>query len=168
MITDLEARFIDIYTEFYEPVYYHIYKTVKNHALAEDLAQETFIKVLGGLKDFDSSKKPGPWLYRIARNTCIDHFRCNKATSELIDNIVCCDNEENSPENIVLDREHHSAVRSILDNMGRRYRLVMLLRYIYGLSYKEVASTLKLNEATVKTLIRRGRIQFQKAYPEAY
>lgn len=168
MIAEMEDRFIEIYKEYYEPICQYICKTVKSQALAEDLAQETFIKALGALEGFEASRKPGPWLYRIARNTCIDWFRCNKRTFEPIDDAICCGSDSSSPESIVLDREQRSVIKDMFMKMNVKYRPVMLLRYVGELSYSEVAAKLELKEATVKTLIRRGRQQFQKAYPEAY
>lgn len=168
MITEIENRFTKIYEEYSDPVYRYIYRSVKNEALAEDLAQETFIKVLGALEDLEVSRNPGPWLYRIARNTCIDWFRCNKQTFEPMDDAICCVSNSESPESIVLDREQKSVIKDMFMKMNNKYRPVMLLRYIGELSYSEVAARLELKEATVKTLIRRGRQQFQKAYPEAY
>jgi RNA polymerase sigma-70 factor (ECF subfamily) len=168
MIAKIEDKFVEIYEEYYEPVCRYIYNAVKSQALAEDLAQETFIKVLGALGDFEASRKPGPWLYRIARNTCIDWFRCNKRTFEPIDDAICCGSDSESPESIVLDREQRSVIKDMFMKMNKKYRPAMLLRYIGELSYREVAAELELKEATVKTLIRRGRQQFQKAYPEAY
>ncbi|MGE5676828.1 MAG: RNA polymerase sigma factor [Pseudomonadota bacterium] len=168
MIAEIEDKFVEIYQEYYAPVCNYIYRSVKNQALAEDLTQETFIKVLGAMGDFEASRKLGPWLYRIARNTCIDWFRCNKQTFELIDDAIRCGNDYESPERIVLDREQKAVIKDMFMKMNIKYRPVMLLRYIGELSYSEVASKLELKEATVKTLIRRGRQQFQKAYPEAY
>lgn len=168
MVAEFEVRFIKIYEDYYKTICSYINITVKNHALAEDLAQETFIKVLRGLKDFDEARKLGPWIYRIAYNTCIDYFRCNKTTFELIDDIICSDKEGNSPENMILDKEKWDVIKGILIEMSQKYKSAIILRDLNNLTYKEIASSLKLNEASVKTLIHRGRKQFQKAYSEAY
>lgn len=168
MVVELEAKFNNIYENYYKAIYSYINKTVNNTTLAEDLTQETFIKVLGGLKDFDEDKKLAPWIFRIAYNTCIDYFRWNKQTFELIDDIICYDKEANSPENIILNKEIQNVIKGILLKMSQKYRAAIVLRDFNNLTYKEVASALRLNEASAKTLIHRGRKQFQKAYSEAY
>jgi RNA polymerase sigma-70 factor (ECF subfamily) len=168
MVAELEFKFISIYENYYKSIYQYINKTVNNNALAEDLAQETFIKVLGGLKDFDEDKRLEPWIFRIAYNTCIDYYRRNKTTFELIDDIICYDKEDNSPENIVLNKEKQAVIKGVLLKMSQKYKAAIILRDFNNLSYKEVASRLKVNETAVKTLLHRGRKQFQKAYSEAY
>lgn len=168
MVAGLKVKFISIYEGYYKSIYSYINKTVNNNTLAEDLTQETFIKVFGGLKDFDEDKKLAPWIYRIAYNTCIDYYRQNKTTFELIDNIICYDKEDNSPENIILNKEKQNVIKGILLKMNQKYRTAIILRDFNNLTYKEVATTLKLNEAAAKTLIHRGRKQFQRAYSEAY
>jgi RNA polymerase sigma-70 factor, ECF subfamily len=157
-----------IYTNYYKSVYFYINKIVSDKTLAEDLVQETFIKVLRGLKDFDEDKKLAPWVFRIAHNTCIDHYRSSRMTFELIGNAICYDKENNSPENIILDKEKRDVIKEILLRMSQKYSTAILLRDFSNLTYKEIASKLKLNEMTVKTLIHRARKQFQKAYCEAY
>lgn len=168
MVNELEVKFIEVYEDYYKAIFSYINKTVNNTALAEDLAQETFIKVLGSLKDFDGNKKLAPWIYRIAYNTCIDYFRGNKRTFELIDEVTCYDKEDNSPENIVLNKEKQNVIKGILMKMSKKYRKAIILRDFDKLTYKEVASALRLNEASAKTLIHRGRKQFRESYSEVY
>ncbi|KUO71420.1 MAG: hypothetical protein APF77_13475 [Clostridia bacterium BRH_c25] len=155
-----------IYISYYKPVYYYINKLVNDKALADDLTQETLIKVLAGLKDADEEKKLSPWIYRIAHNTCVDYLRKNRVSFELIDNINYYDTEGNSPEYHFLNREKQDKIKEALLRISRKYQRALLLRDYKNLSYREIASLLKLNEATVKTLIHRARQQFQKEYAE--
>ncbi len=168
MIIGVEFKFAEIYENYYTAICSYINRTVNNSLLAEDLAQETFIKVLYGLKDFDESKKLAPWIFRIARNTCIDYFRQNRQTFELIDEVNCYDNEDNSPENMILNKEHRDTIKSILLKMSQKYRTAIILRDFDGHTYKEIASTLMLKEASARTVIRRGRKQFREAYSQVY
>ncbi|HYE83002.1 MAG TPA: sigma-70 family RNA polymerase sigma factor [Clostridia bacterium] len=157
-----------IYADYYKPVYYYINRLVNDKSLADDLTQETLIKVLGGLKDADEEKNLSPWIYRIAHNTCVDYLRKNRVTLELIDDIICCDSEANSPEYHSLNREKQKKINEALRKISEKYRRALLLRDFSDLPYKEIASLLKLNECTVKTLVRRARQQFQKVYAEIY
>ena len=157
-----------IYGYYYKPVYGYIYRMVKDKALADDLTQETFIKVLGGLKDVDENKGLSSWIFRIAHNTCVDYYRKNRVCIELMDNSTCCDSEASCPEDIYLNKEKYQKIREVLFMINQKYRAVLLLRVSQNLSYREIAAQLKLKESAVKTLIHRGRQQFQKIYAEAY
>ncbi|HWR61863.1 MAG TPA: sigma-70 family RNA polymerase sigma factor [Clostridia bacterium] len=168
MLSVSELEFTRIYQDYYKSVCSYINKTMNNNVLAEDLTQETFIKVLGALEDFDRSKPLAPWLYRIARNTCIDYCRKSKRTLELLDEFTCYDKEDNSPENIVLTKEKQAVIKDALSGISQKYKKAVILRDFNELSYKDIASALRLNEASAKILIHRGRKQFRKAYSEAY
>ena len=158
-----------IYANYFKPIYFYINKTVNNdRTLAEDLTQETFIKVLGGLKDFNNEKKLAPWIFRIAHNTCMDYYRLRRMNLELIDNVICYDKESNSPEYSILNKEKQNVLNEVLFKMSQRYRRAILLRDYNNLTYKEIATALKLNEMAVKNMIHRARKQFKKAYLEAY
>lgn len=157
-----------IYASYYKPIYYYINKMVNDKTLADDLTQETLIKVLGGLKDADEEKNLSPWIFRIAHNTCVDYLRKNRVNFELIDNINCYDTETNSPEYHFLNKEKQNKIKEVLLRISGKYQTALLLRDFNDLSYREIASLLKLNESTVKTLIHRARQQFQKAYAEVY
>lgn len=160
--------FNEIYASYYKPVYNYLYKLTRDKALAEDLTQDTLIKVLGNLKDADESRKLLPWIFRIAHNTCIDYYRKNRVSFELIDDIACKESEANCPEYIYLNKEKYYEIKKVLLMINQKYRTALLLRVFQNLSYREIASRLKLNEASVKTLIHRGRQQFRKIYAEAY
>lgn len=160
--------FEDIYSGYYKPVYGYISRLVRNSTLAEDLTQEAFIKVLGGLMDVDGNKKLSPWIFRIAHNTCVDYLRKNRLKFEPIDYISAYDMESNCPEYIILNREKQNKIKEILSLIGQRYSKALLLRAYWNLSYREIASQLQIKEAAVKTLICRGRRQFREKYADAY
>lgn len=157
-----------IYGYYYRPVYNYINKMLKDEAQSDDLTQETLIKVFGGLKDVDENKRLSSWIFRIAHNTCVDYHRKNRVSFELIDNIDYQDMEDSCPENILLNKERQHKIKEALSAISRRYRRALLLRVFQDLSYREIAYKLKMNESTVKTLIYRGRQQFQKKYGEVY
>lgn len=157
-----------IYERYYQQIYYYIDKMLNDKSLADDLTQETLIKVLGGLKDADEEKNLSPWIFKIAHNTCVDYFRKSRFNFELIDNINCYEAEANSPEYHLLNKEKQNKIKEVLLRITGKYQKALLLRDFNDISYREIASLLMLNESTVKTLIRRARQQFQKAYAEVY
>jgi len=158
--------FADIYANYYKPVYNYINSLAKDKALAEDLAQEALIKVLRGLKDVDEGRRLSPWIFRIAHNTCIDYYRKSKAAFESVDYNGCCYSDANCPEHIYLNKEGYHKIKETFSMINQKYRTALMLRVFYELSYREIAARLKLKESTVKTLVRRGRLQFQRVYSE--
>jgi RNA polymerase sigma-70 factor (ECF subfamily) len=158
--------FDTIYRSYYKPIYMYVNRLVNDRTQADDITQEVLIKVLRGLKGVDKNKKLSPWIFRIAHNTCIDYYRKNKMSFELLENINCIDAEINCPENIVLNKEMHTKIKEVLLKISQKYQEVLLLRVYKDLTYKEIASQLKLKESTVKTWIYKGRQQFQKMYAE--
>ncbi len=80
-----------IYASYYKPVYNYTYRLTKDKTLAEDLTQDSLIKVFANLKDADESRTLLPWIFRIAHNTCIDYYRKNRASFELMEDIACHD-----------------------------------------------------------------------------
>jgi RNA polymerase sigma-70 factor (ECF subfamily) len=160
--------FDEVFRSYYKPIYMYVNRLVNDRALADDLTQEVLIKILRGLKGVDENKKLSPWIFRIAHNTCIDYYRKNKVGFELLDNINCNDSEINCPENIVLNKEMHNKIKEVLLKISQKYQEVLLLRVYKDLTYKEIASQLKLKESTVKTWIYKGRQQFQKMFAEVY
>ncbi len=160
--------FNEIFSQYYKAIYDYINRIIKDATLADDLTQETLIKVLGGLMEVDEKRSLSPWIFRIAHNTCMDFFRKNRVSYELMEDIGYSDLEGSSPEHILLNREKQLKVREALSMIGQKYRIVLLLRAWQDLSYKEIAAQLKMNESTVKTMIHRGRQQFQKVYTEVY
>lgn len=164
----ISDAFNEIYIQYYKSVYNYINKMMKDTALADDLTQETLIKVLGGLMDADEKRSLSPWIFRIAHNTCVDYHRKNRASYELIEDIGYNGLAGSSPEHILLNKEKQLKVREALSMIGQKYRTVLLLRACKDLSYREIAVQLNINESTVKTLIHRGRQQLQKVYAEVY
>ena len=162
------GAFDEIYGCYYKPVCSYISKMVGDKTLAEDLAQETLIKVFGSLKEADESKGLSSWIFRIAHNTCIDHYRKSRPYCELTENISCRDTEHCCPEHMLLSKEKQHMLREALQTLGRKYRAVLLLRACLDMSYREIAFRMNIKESTVKTLIHRGRRQLQKAYAQVY
>lgn len=156
-----------IYTSFYKPVCRYIDKRVKDHALSEDLTQETFIKVFAALKSVDKDRGLSPWIFRIAHNTCVDYYRKKTVRYTSLDDAVHYADGACDPEGYLLNREACGRIQETLANIGRRYRTVLILRHFKSLAYVEIASLLGLDASNVKTLIYRARRQFQKNYIEA-
>lgn len=167
---DLKA-FDEIFTIYYKPIYFFIYKMVCNEYTAEDITQDTFVKIYKGLSKAEDDIKLSPWIYRIAHNACIDYIRKHKLTFKLLDNV----NYENeikdikggdNPETNYINIELRDKINKVMMKLNSRYKTVLILRDYNDLSYKDIAEILGLSEAAIKSLIHRARLEFQKKFKE--
>ena len=123
---------------------------VNTEFIADDLLQETFIKVhtkLDTLKDADKLK---PWLFSIARYTVMDHFRSNKIRTPLLDEIIASD--DTNPEHTRED-----CLQGIIKSLPEKYRNPLILADIQGLKQAQISERLNLPLSTVKSQIQRAR-----------
>ncbi len=137
---------------------------------AKDLVQETFLNAYRGLKDFRGEAQMGTWLYRIASRACIRMRRKRRGEPErelsLEDFIPTSDGEFQlqiptdglSPEEALANKELRAALRQAIGKLPGKYRLVLVLRDMEGLTAKEVGSIVGLNERAVKSRLHRARL----------
>ncbi len=127
---------------------------------AEDLAQEVFLSVFRGLEGFKGDAKFTTWLYRIAWNRCADWLRRNRKpgrrTTQLEEADDLADGRAD-PAAEVLGEDDRLRMRRALDGLDDRYRSVVELSCIQGLSYAEVGTALGLPVKTVETRLYRAR-----------
>lgn len=127
---------------------------------AEDLAQEVFLSVYRGLEGFKGEAQFTTWLYRIAWNRCADWLRRNRKpgrrTAQLEEAEGLAD-DRTDPAAAVLGEEDRLRLRRALDGLDERYRSVIELAGIQGLSYAEVGRVLALPIKTVEARLYRAR-----------
>jgi len=129
-----------------------IFFLVKNQELAEDLFQETFIKIINSLRKnhYNEQGKFLPWALRIAHNLVIDHFRKEKLmplqhdTEEFSVFDIMASNNRNAAEQMIYN-EKISYVRGLLDKLPFEQREVVIMRHYAGLSFKEISKMLNIN-----------------------
>ena len=134
---------------------------------AEDVLQDVFLSAYKNLNDFDQDLKFSSWLYRIAHNKVISHFRkvtarpkttTYEGDSQLL-NILA--SEEDLARN--LERKYTAAeVRKVLDLMDGQYQEVLVLKFLEEKDYKEISDILEKPMGTVATLISRAKKQFKE------
>lgn len=132
---------------------------------ANDLLQETFIKVYLNLDSYDSRYTFGQWVYTIARNTFIDYARKHKdqmsVDSYTVEGAASLSSSP-TPEQKMIDEQSRRRIEFFMSQMSDRYRLLIELRFFKEYSYEEIASELNLPMGTVKTQIHRAREQLCK------
>jgi RNA polymerase sigma-70 factor (ECF subfamily) len=162
-----EAAAREIVRRFERPVYNLVARMVRDAATAEDLAQDTFLKVFRSLGTFDPRLRLSSWILKIAHNTAIDHLRRarlqplplepageeEKSAADAIEDLAAV-----WPDRAVERSRLAEAVDRALDALRPEYRAALTLRYHEDLDYAEIAAILEVPLGTVKTFLHRARI----------
>ena len=169
-----EDAFRELVRRYERPVFSLIFRMVRDSATAEDLAQDTFIKVLNHIDKYRPEFKLSSWLFKIANNVAIDHLRRRQVETVSVSGsphaaseaeVEATSFEIASSAETALDeieaRELGSAIERAIGRLRPEYRACILLRHVEDRSYEEIAATLDLPLGTVKTYIHRARIELR-------
>ena len=163
-LTTRPEAFDVLVKRYLKPVYTVVAHTVQDPDLAEDLTQETFLRVFRSLSRFDTSRPFKPWLFTIAVNLAKTALRQAKTRPVLLSesgqemNLLENQADPQSMEGpSVSDDGLKAAVDKALASLPESTRQAMILRHLHDLSYEEVATSLNANINTVRTWLRRGR-----------
>ncbi|MGH9330839.1 MAG: RNA polymerase sigma factor [Vicinamibacterales bacterium] len=163
-----QPAFREIVRRYERPVRSLIARMVRDPALAEDLAQDTFLKAFRNLAGFDSTRKFSSWLFRIAHHTAIDAIRRRgHGALELEGRETSPDPPVPPPPDPVEEAALGQALDAALGRLRPDYRMAVLLRYQEGCSYAEVAESMAIPEGTAKTYVHRGRKLLAEALERA-
>jgi RNA polymerase sigma-70 factor (ECF subfamily) len=170
-----EAAFRELVRRYQRPVFSLIYRMVRDRELAEDLAQETFIKVLNAIDTYRPEHKFSSWIFKIANNSAIDQLRRRELDTLSLDgapDAVTPDRREatalqvggrtESPLDELEARELGSQIEQAIARLRPEYRSCIMLRHIEGRAYEEIAEILSLPLGTVKTYIHRARAELRE------
>ena len=159
-----EAAYRELVTRYATPAVNFIFRFVRDRALAEDLAQEGFLRVYQRLNTFDPGRKFSSWFFQVLRNITIDYLRINRLPTSSLDELTeegnqgaAVDRESASPETLAGQSELASAMDAALARIRPVYREVVVLRYQEGLTQPEIAEILGIPSGTVKTYLHRAR-----------
>jgi RNA polymerase sigma-70 factor (ECF subfamily) len=146
------AKFYDFY---HERIYRFIFFRIADENLAQDLTNETFIKILDYLKQGKEIEDFQSFIYKVARNLIYDHYR--KEDEVPIDEFI----KENIKDEKDLIKEIEDKftleeIEKALLSLPSRYKEVIILRFIEDLAFKEIANILSLKEEHVRVLAHRG------------
>jgi RNA polymerase sigma-70 factor, ECF subfamily len=171
-----DTAFRELIRRYERPVFSLIFRMVRDRELAEDLAQDTFVKVLNHIDRYRPEFKLSSWLFKIANNVAIDHLRRRQLETMSIDgspNAQTADAIEATSFDVsvqqesALDeleaRELGASIEQAIKQLRPEYRSCIMLRHVEGRSYEEIAATLDLPLGTVKTYIHRARHELRKA-----
>jgi RNA polymerase sigma-70 factor (ECF subfamily) len=148
----------DLYDRFGRLVYSVIYAIVRDTGIAEDLLQETFLRIWNRSAGFDTARGAlGPWLLTVARNRAIDHIR--SAGARNVRNTLELEEREYKSQEIGIELDlqnkgQAAIIRSAMDKLPEKQRRVIELAYYEGLSQSEMAERMGEPLGTVKTWVR--------------
>lgn len=150
-------------------IYTKIFMLVKDHEVADDIFQDTFIKVINTLRKgkYNEEGKFLPWVLRIAHNLSIDHFRKKKRmpavrSDEENDVFATIQQDEMHVEDQICWDQTLSDVKSLLEYLPEDQRTVVMMRHYYGMSFKEIAETCDISINTALGRMRYALINLRK------
>ena len=174
-----EAAYRELLLRYERPVFSLIFRMVRDREMAEDLAQETFVKVLNNIDRYSPDFKFSSWLFKIANNLTIDHLRRRRVDTISIEgapDAVTAESAKATSISIVAgdesplaeleSRELGQSIERAIANLRPEYRACILLRHVEDRSYEEIAEIVKLALGTVKTYIHRARHELRAALDE--
>ena len=171
-----ETAFRELLRRYQRPVFSLIYRMVRDRELAEDLSQETFVKVLNALDRYRPEYKFSSWVFKIANNAAIDHLRKKEldtlsleggpdaTTPERVEaTALQLGDQTESPLDELEARELGSTIERAIGLLRPEYRSCIILRHVEGRPYDEIAVILDLPLGTVKTYIHRARAELRES-----
>jgi RNA polymerase sigma-70 factor (ECF subfamily) len=155
-----EEAFSRIVEAYQRPVYNLCYRMLGDRTLAEDAAQETFLRAFKGLKRYDPQRRFVTWLLSIASHHCIDRLRRRKLRLVPLEELHSAPQIADAapgPESALATAEQEQELRQSMLQLAGTDRAAIVLHYWHGLSYAEVAETLSLTISAVKSRMHRAR-----------
>ena len=151
-----------IYDAYARCLYRYFYCRVMNVMDAEDLLAQTFLKVLETLPRYRHNGRFTAWIFQIARNKAIDHFRCKRSTVTLDENIIDHSDANNVLESVVKD-QNVEKLQKLLRSLNKVELELLRLRFVADLSYVDIATLLGRKGDAVRKSIQRilGRLYGQ-------
>jgi RNA polymerase sigma-70 factor, ECF subfamily len=156
---------------YQKPLYFYLFKVLKEHESVNDVLQETFIKVYENLHKFREESHLKTWVYRIATNTALSYLKSVKrhATESIHENVIEL-KESFEEKTIEAEISFTTAVDECLHFLSPTQQLVFRLRKMNGLSIQETAIKMDCSIASVKknlhVAIQKLRLQIKKKYPK--
>ncbi len=162
-----DSAFDYLVQKYRRPMISFMYRMARNSAVAEDLAQEVFLRVYRSRSSYEASAKFTTWLYRIATNLAVNHARDTRY--ERPENQVSIDQPDEdtgltvdvpdgslTAEETIVRRERMAAIRQRVQELPERQRMAVVMHKYQQMDYKQIAQILKLSESATKSLLFRA------------
>jgi RNA polymerase sigma-70 factor (ECF subfamily) len=165
-----EMAFRELLHRYERPIFSLVFRMVRDRAVAEDLAQEAFIRAFNAIDTYKPHFKFSSWIFKIANNHTIDHLRKRRLDTVSIDGSphartadeeaqtrLVVESHEEAPDRYVESRELGNQIERAIGRLRPEYRTAVLLRHVEGHTYEEIAEIMNLPLGTVKTYLHRAR-----------
>jgi RNA polymerase sigma-70 factor, ECF subfamily len=169
-----ESAYRELLGRYQRPVFSLIFRMVRDREQAEDLAQETFVKVFNNITRYDPRYKFSSWIFKIASNLTIDTLRKKEPDTVSLDGSrnastteeaeatrITVESREATPEEFVESKELGAQIDRAIGDLRPEYRTAILLRHVEGRPYEEIAEIMEVPLGTVKTYIHRARSELR-------
>ena len=170
-----EKAYCELLDRYQRPVFSLIYRMVRDREQAEDLTQETFVRVFNHIDRYDPAYKFSSWIFKIATNLTIDWLRKKEVPTVSIDgsryattsdeieaSTITVESKDETPEELLIARELGDEIEQAIGRLRPEYKTAILLRHVEDKPYEEIAQIMSLPLGTVKTYIHRGRKELQE------
>jgi RNA polymerase sigma-70 factor (ECF subfamily) len=172
---DANFDFRSVFSQFQKPIYNYVLRMVKDRALAEELTQDIFVKAYNSISDFRGDSRVSTWVFSIATNACLDHFRSKSykkhektdlLSSEDLFKSTLLEGEQKIPtaEEEIISAEMSSCVRGYIDDLQEDYRAVILLHDLQGFTNPEIAKITGTSLENVKIRLHRARCKMKEVF----
>ena len=161
-----ERAYRELLTRFQRPVYSVAFRMVRSAEDAEDITQETFVRVFRALDRYDPERSFEAWIFTITTRLCIDLLRRRKVRpislwrqdpESGVEQAIDIEDTGLKPDETTTYAEEERHAKDLIDSLPPHYRIVVMLRHQQDLSYEEIAEALHLPLGTVKARIHRAR-----------
>ncbi len=152
-----QEQFSHIYDQYIEKIYRFVYLKVSSPETAEDITSKVFMKGWESYQKSQSIENIGAFLYQIARNNIIDHYREKDRTKTVSTDYIpqIADNRTNIHERAIINADIES-VKSAIKNIKKEYQDVIIWHYLEDMPVTEIAGILEKPHGTVRVMIHRG------------
>jgi RNA polymerase sigma-70 factor, ECF subfamily len=153
----------ELYLLHFDRIYSYLHMSVGSRHDAEDLTTQTFVKMLESIRRFRWKSVPfSAWLFRIAHNLAIDHFRANRRWQPEEHVPESVHGQESSAEEQALASLGQTTILTLIERLSPEQRQVLTLKFVFRFSNAEVAAILDKTEGAVKSLQHRALASLQK------
>ncbi len=155
-----EAAFREILFRYQSGIYTFSFRLAGTKDVAEDIVQETFLRLFRASENMTTDSNVRAYLYRISRNLCIDYLRKKKPV--LLEDIVqvCSDP---TPFELLKRKEEKQQIRELINLLPERQKSAIVLRHTEELTYQEIADVMSCSVSSVESLLVRGRKELRNA-----
>jgi len=153
----------ELYLIYFDRIYSYLHITVGNRHDAEDLTTQTFLRMLEAIGKFRFGSAPfSAWLFRIAHNLSMDHFRANKRWQPEEEVPEIPGSEERSAEDEAFRSIGRRSMLELIEGLSHEQQQVLTLKFVFNFSNAEAAAILGKTEGAVKSLQHRALVSLQK------